>query len=205
MPNSTVTPMPTIGVDQAYIAKLLTDTAEGCTYDTPVALLGLTSVNVTESGEIGKFFADNGLYATYANPSSKEVEFSVAEVEPQNLALMTGATYANGLYSTSSEDKAPKFAFGYRRLRSDGSYRYVWLLKGSFRVGNESAETKGENVNFQGQTVRYVAENRVYDKRDRNCCDDNDPDLIEGVNAAKIATEWFKDPNADFMSGSVSA
>ena len=201
MPNNSFTPMPTIGVDMAYIAEVTADTMESCTYGTPIALPGLTKVSVSESGDIGKFYADNGLYATYANPSAKEVEFTAADVEPATLAKMTGATYADGLYSTTSEDKAPKFAFGYRRLRSDGSYRYVWLLKGSFRVGNEDSETKGESVNFQTQSVRYVAENRIFDKRDRNRVDDNDPNLAEGIDAAKIAAEWFKDPDAKFLSG----
>ncbi|MCI8554570.1 MAG: hypothetical protein HFJ80_06455 [Clostridiales bacterium] len=199
MENNNFAPMPTIGVDGLCIAELTADTKESCTYQDKIDLPGVTRISVTGSGEFGKFYADNGLYASYNNPSAKEVEFSAADISPATLAKMTGASYENGLLSSTSEDKAPKFALGYRRLRSDGSYRYVWLLKGSFRMGNEDSETKTDNVSFQVQPVRFVAENRIFDRRDRNQCDDNDPNLPETVDAAKIAAEWFKDPNAAFL------
>jgi len=200
MPNNTTyTPAPGIGVDMACIAKVLTDTKDGCTYDDTVFLPGLTTANISNSGDIGKFHADNGLFATYSNPGEKALEFAVADIEPKTCAEMTGAEYENGLYSTNSANKAPEYAFGYRRLKSDGSYRYVWLLKGKFRIGNISNETKGASVNFQTQTVQFVAQNRIFDGRDQNRVDDNDPNLPADIDTAIIEAIWFENPNAAFI------
>ena len=47
----------------------------------------------------------------------------------------------------------PYVAIGFRSMKSNGSYRYVWLYKGKFIDPEDNNETKGDSINFQSETI----------------------------------------------------
>ena len=52
-----------------------------------------------------------------------------------------------------ANDTAPEGALGFRTLKSDGTYKYCWLLKGVFTDPEEENETKGDSINFQSDEL----------------------------------------------------
>jgi hypothetical protein len=51
------------------------------------------------------------------------------------------------------DDTPPWVAIGFRTLKSNGKYRYVWLYKGRFADPEDNNETKADSINFQSDTI----------------------------------------------------
>jgi len=54
----------------------------------------------------------------------------------------------------ADNDTPPWVAIGFRTLKSNGKYRYVWLYKGRFSDPEDNNETKADSINFQSDTIR---------------------------------------------------
>jgi uncharacterized protein YjdB len=81
------------------------------------------------------------------------------------LAIVTGATIdpTTGAYITG-EDSDDEYAVGYRIKLTDGTYRYVWRLKGTFsNVPDENSNTESNNVDTQNQTVIFTGTKTIYE------------------------------------------
>lgn len=48
------------------------------------------------------------------------------------------------------------FAIGYKLEFTDGTFRYIWRLKGSFKMGDESAKQIGDGTETTNQKITYV-------------------------------------------------
>lgn len=192
-------PLPRIGVDKLYWAKLLTDTSSGATYDTPVHLKGVTSVGYNPNSQVGVFYADDGAYEAYSQDGEADVTISVADLEPQHYAELMGVTRdSNGLIKEGNNDNAPEGAIGYRTQKSNGEYRYIWFYKGKFSKPQVNAETKGNAPNFQQQEITYKGLNRDYDGYKRRRFDSDDDDLPVGLTNTILASDvsgWFSTPD----------
>ena len=54
-------------------------------------------------------------------------------------------------------DRADKyFAIGYKTKATDGTYRFVWRLKGTFAIPNESHQTENEGTDANGQELVFT-------------------------------------------------
>ncbi|MBR1737962.1 MAG: Ig domain-containing protein [Firmicutes bacterium] len=54
-------------------------------------------------------------------------------------------------------ERVPKmFAFGYKTQKTDGTVIYVWRLKGSFTVPEQTSATKDDGTDANGQTLTYT-------------------------------------------------
>ena len=60
MPNTKPEALPRVGCDQLHVAKMLTDTKEGATYDDPVHFQNVKSVGFQPGSSISTFYADDG-------------------------------------------------------------------------------------------------------------------------------------------------
>ena len=54
----------------------------------------------------------------------------------------------------AGNDVPPWVAIGFRTLKSNGNYRYVWLYKGRFSDPEDNNETKADSINFQSDTIK---------------------------------------------------
>ena len=83
-----------------------------------------------------------------------DVEINKAELTPENKADLLGhAIDDNGGVVYGDSDVPPWVAIGFRTLKSNGNYRYVWLYKGKFTDPEDNNETKGDSINFQTDTI----------------------------------------------------
>ena len=145
-----------IGCDNLVYAKMTTedtpDTAPA--YGDVTKDPGVMSININPNGSLETLFADDGPMESAATLGRIEVEIQKNELTSQNKADLLGHTIdANGAVVFADNDVPPYVAIGFRTLKSNGKYRYVWLYKGKFTEPEDNNETKGDSINFQADTI----------------------------------------------------
>lgn len=189
-----------IGCDNLVYAPMTTeDSAEQApAYGSVVRATGVMSLNINPNGSQETLFADDGPMETASTLGKIEVEIQKNELTIQNKADLLGHQIdANGCLVYGDSDIAPWMAIGFRTLKSNGKYRYVWLYKGKFSEPEDANETKGDSINFQadtikGQFTRLSYAYTVNGKSVRPWKYELDQDH-EGVDEALVDT-WFTAP-----------
>lgn len=146
-----------IGCDNLVYAPMTTeDTADAAPqYGDVVKAPGVMSVKINPNGSIETLFADDGPMETASTLGKIDVEIQKNALTSQNKADLLGHTIdAKGGVIYGDNDIAPWVAVGFRTLKSNGKYRYVWLYKGKFSEPEDSNETKGDSISFQSDTIK---------------------------------------------------
>lgn len=187
-----------IGCDNLVYAKMTTeDTPEQApAYGEVVKAPGVMSLNINPNGSQETLFADDGPMETASTLGKIEVEIQKNELNTKNKADLLGHEIDDdGALLYADNDIAPWMAIGFRTLKSNGTYRYVWLYKGKFTEPEDANETKGDSINFQadtisGQFTRLNYAYKVNNKDKRLWKYELDEESATETGKAKLAT-WF--------------
>ena len=145
---------PKIGLDNVVIAKVLSDSASGITYDTPIALKGAVNATVNPNSDVAVDYADNGPFFSASNRGNTELNLEMIDVDPDVLAMILGQKKVNGVTVETVLDQSADFAVGFRvwlagkDANGNNRYQYFWYAKGKFSVPETGGETKQESLNF---------------------------------------------------------
>jgi phi13 family phage major tail protein len=145
-----------VGLSDLHYAILTTDDATAGTiaYEAPVRIPGAIEVTINPNTSTETLFADNGPMETATSMGEIEVEVNVADLPLEVQATLFGhTTDAEGVLVRKAADSPPFIALGFKSLKSDGKYRYVWLTKGKFALPELNSKTKEDGVEFQTPTV----------------------------------------------------
>lgn len=193
-------PAPKIGVDMLYVAKVVKDDETGTEYGAPVRLPGLNNIGYDPATLSGTYSADDGTYASNTADGATVITLRVADLLSEHYAMLLGLKQTEkGVVEEGVDDNPPEMAVGWRSQKSDGTYRFVWALKGKFAKSAETYATKGgEGITYNDKELTYTALNRSFDGKKRRQLDSNDPKLPEGLTLAALsdaANGWFSDPD----------
>lgn len=145
-----------IGCDNLVYALMTTeDTATSApVYGEVKSAPGVISVNINPNASQETLFADDGPMETATTLGKIDVAINKAELTAENKADLLGHTIDDkGGVVYGDSDVSPWVAIGFRTLKSNGNYRYVWLYKGKFTDPEDNNETKGDSINFQTDTI----------------------------------------------------
>ena len=189
-----------IGCDHLVYAPMATEDTVSAepVYGEVVSAPGVMSININPNGAQETLFADDGPMETASTLGRIEVEIQKNELTVQNKADLLGHQIdAKGGLVYGDSDVSPWVAIGFRTLKSNGNYRYVWLYKGKFTEPEDANETKGDSINFQsdtisGQFTRLNKEYTVGAKKVRPWKYEMDQDHPSVDNAT--ITGWFSAP-----------
>lgn len=156
-----------IGCDNLVYAIMTTeDTVEQApAYGTVTKAPGVMSININPNGSQETLFADDGPMEVASTLGRIEVAIQKNELTTQNKSDLLGhAIDSNGALVYGDSDVPPWVAIGFRTLKSNGKYRYIWLYKGKFNEPEDNNETKGDSINFQADTIngQFVKLNKSY-------------------------------------------
>lgn len=147
--------MPLVGLSSLYYAKLTQDTSAGVTYDTPAPIAGAITAKVSPKVTSDVLYADDGAAETASALGEIEVELQVKDLPLDIHAALLGHTLGeDGVLYQKNSDTPPYVAIGFKSLKSNGNYRYVWLLKGRFQPVEENYQTKEDKTTFQTPTIK---------------------------------------------------
>lgn len=146
------------GCDNLVIAEVTQD-AKDAAYATgevttlaPVAEISKTVENSSET----HYYDNVGMIIIRAE-GSDEVTLTVPALPLATLAKVTGKaidTTTGAFLDGESVEKY--FAIGYRLRLTDGTYRYVWRLKGSFSIPDETSSTENDGTDTNNQELTFT-------------------------------------------------
>lgn len=193
-----VKPLPKIGVDMFYFAKLLTDNPgdSGPTYDTPMKLPGLVSIQFNPNAQSATFYADNGSYSSASQLGDLVLTVGLADIPLEVQATWFGQKTEDGVLE-GTQINPMDMAIGYRVKNSDGGYRYFWFKKCKAAPSQETVNTQGNSIAFQTDSITITCTMPLSDGIAYRKLDDTATGLPTGVTPAIIAAKWFTDPMWD--------
>ena len=154
-----------IGCDNA-VAAIMTEASDGTpSYGAIKALPGLMGLSINPNASTDTIFFDDGPGDTAATLGKVDVEIEKNALGTDEKAFLLGHKIdVNGGLVYGANDVPPWVAIGFRTLKSNGTYRYIWLYKGKFVDPEEANETKGDSVNFQTDKIKgnFVKLNTAY-------------------------------------------
>ncbi len=152
-----------VGVDSLYVAKITADSAAAYTTDTPEYLAPAAELRLEPAVNSETQFADNQPFDTMVAVGETAITAVITNLPPEMYAKLTGQVFdstTGRVYET--EGSADYYAFGFRRLKSNGKYRYYWFLKCKFGVPKEEATTKTDTPEFKTNEVTITALKPTY-------------------------------------------
>lgn len=118
----------------------------------PVAEISKTVENSSET-----HYYDNVGMIIIRSEGSDEITLTVPALPLATLADITGKQTdpTTGAF-IDGEAVEKYYAIGYRLRLTDGSYRYVWRLKGSFSIPDETSATENDGTDTNNQELTYT-------------------------------------------------
>ena len=153
------------GCDNFVCARVIKDDKTGFATGPVTVVAPIASVAKTSEVSSETHYYDNTGLIQIRAVGVDTVTFVVPAMYLDKLAMVTGAYIdpQTGAYM-SGEDTDEEFAVGYRLKLTDGSYRYVWRLKGTFSgVPVENSNTESNSVDTQNQQVVYSGTKTIYE------------------------------------------
>ena len=154
--------MSTIGLDKLYYAPITEASETGYeTYGSPVAIPGVQSADFTINISTVKNYADDGTFEEVREFVDGTIAIGAAGLSAATLQALTGATTdGKNIVISSDEDDPPLVAVGFRSLRADHTYEYIWLYRVKFTIPQKNYATKGENISFSNLSIEGTINRR---------------------------------------------
>lgn len=138
-----------ISVEKPTFFPLEDETADFPTYGTPIVMGTAVNISPDFSYETAQDYGDGVVQDQFTAFGGATVTLEANGYTQEVLAKMTGGKTAKGGTLRAGNDIAPDGAFAYRRLKTNGKYRYTVLFKGQFALtGDETSTLEGTTVNF---------------------------------------------------------
>lgn len=145
------------GVDNLVYAEVLTDDSEGYTTGEVKSLAPVAEISKsTETSSETKYY-DNLPAIVINSEGSDEIGVTCAIPDLATFADITGKTIDEDTGALIDSERDPKyFAIGYRFKMTDGTYRYVWRLKGMFAIPDETSATEDDGTDGNNIELTYT-------------------------------------------------
>ena len=123
-----------MGLKDIHIAILSEDTASGATYEAPEKLERAISAKLSPKSNTENIYSDDSVEDVIAAFEGVDVEIEVNQLSLASRAKLQGAKVVKGVLIENKNDIPPTIALGFKSKKTNGKYRYVWLLKGKFEL-----------------------------------------------------------------------
>lgn len=146
------------GCDNLVIAEVTQDSLdETYTTGTVNTLAPVAEISKTVETNSETHYYDNIGMITVHSEGSDEITLTVPALPLNVIAFVTGKRIDTTTNAFIDGEATPKyFAIGYRLRLTDGKYRYVWRLKGTFSIPDETSSTENDGVDTNNQQLVYT-------------------------------------------------
>ena len=178
--------MPLIGLDNLYYAVMTTDTSGGVTYLAPTKIANAINIKVDPKQNSSTLYADNGPSETITAMGEISVEIECADITIDDQAVLLGHTVTGGVIVRKTTDTAPYVAIGFKSKKSNGKYRYSWVVKGKFEEPGVENSTAEDKPKFQTPKLKGTFIMRAFDNMWNRTADEDQASYVETT-----GTNWF--------------
>ena len=155
--------MSQVGLKDLHFAVLEKDENGEIKYKDVEKLIGGINATINPNVNTQELYADDRLFESEATIGKIDVEIETADLDIKKRAKLTGSKIKDGVLVENVSDTAPYIALGFKSKKSNGKYRYVWLLKGKASPMSEDFSTKTENVEHRTPKISFTFMPRAYD------------------------------------------
>ena len=148
------------GVDSLYVAEVTKDDNEadgGYTCETPIYLSPVAEIGKTTDSSSEAHYYDNKAMIVVNSESADKISITMAPPELKKLAKIIGKSFdaTTGMF-VDGERQNKYFAIMYRTKGTDGKYRYVSRLKGTFSIPEESNATENDGTDTTNTSIEFT-------------------------------------------------
>jgi phi13 family phage major tail protein len=150
------------GVEGLVYAEVIkdnnsTEQGEGYVTGTVKPLAGVAEISKTTESSNEPHYYDNIPAVVVSSTGSDEITISASAIPLDVLADITGQYYDSATGTFVEKERAPKyFAIGYQTKTTDGDVMYVWRLKGSFNIPDQTNVTEDDGTDANGQELTFT-------------------------------------------------
>lgn len=145
------------GVEGLVYAPIIEDTRDNFSTGAVKELAGVAEIGRTTDSTNEAHYYDNIPAVIVSSTGSDEVTISASAIPLDILADITGQAYDSdtGMF-VEQERKPGYFALGYITQDTNGNNYYVWRLKGTFNIPDQTNTTKTDGTDANGQEITYT-------------------------------------------------
>jgi phi13 family phage major tail protein len=150
------------GVEGLVYAEVIkdnnsTEQGEGYVTGTVKPLAGVAEISKTTESSNEPHYYDNIPAVVVSSTGSDEITISASAIPLDVLADITGQYYDSATGTFVEKERAPKYiAIGYQTKTTDGDVMYVWRLKGSFNIPDQTNVTEDDGTDANGQELTFT-------------------------------------------------
>ena len=154
------------GTDNLVVAEVLYDDNEigsGFVTGTVIPLAPVAEIaKTTETSSEAKYY-DNKPALVINSEGADTITLTVSALHLATVALVSGKQIDSETGALLDGESIPKYyALGYRLRLTDGTYRYVWRYKGSFRIPDETSQTENAGTDSNNQQLVYTGISTIH-------------------------------------------
>lgn len=151
------------GVDNFYIAPVTQDDKDGYVTGTPVYFQPVQEIGKSTDSASEAHYYDNKALIVVNSESADTIQITMTPPMLDQLAQITGKSFDDetGMY-VDGERQNQYFAIMYRTKGTDGKYRYVSRLKGTFNIPEETVSTENDGTDTTNTQVTFTGVYTAY-------------------------------------------
>ena len=151
------------GVEGLVYAEVLTDDKNGITFGEVKDLAGVAEIGKTTESTSEAHYYDNIPAVIITSTGADTITISASAIPLDVLAEITGQTYDATTDMFIEEEREQKhFAIGYQTKTTDGQIIFVWRLKGSFNIPDQTNGTENAGTDANGQELTFTGINTIH-------------------------------------------
>lgn len=170
--------MAQVGLKDLHFATLTEDSTDNLTYATPEPLVGAINATISPSVNTQEVYADDQLWESVSALGKIDVEIETADLDLTTRAKVLGNKIVDGVLVENKSDIPPHIALGFKSLKSNGKYRYVWLLKGIAQPMAEEFSTKKDSIEHKTPKLKLTFMPRLNDGDWKRTADEDSEDFL---------------------------
>lgn len=150
------------GVEGLVYAEVTKDNnsseqGEGYVTGTVKELAGVAEISKSTESSNEAHYYDNLPAVVVSSTGSDEITISASAIPLDVLADITGQYYDSATGMFVEKERTPKyFAIGYKTKTTDGDVMYVWRLKGTFNIPDQTSQTENDGTDANGQEITFT-------------------------------------------------
>ena len=151
------------GVSDLVYAEVTKDDSTGYTTGPVKSLAGVAEISKATNSSSETHYYDNLPAIVVQSMTSDEITINASAIPLEVLAELKGQTYDSetGTY-IEAEGVQKTWAIGYKTQNTKGEEYYVWRLKGSITVGDETHQTKNDGTDTNGQELTFTGISTIH-------------------------------------------
>ena len=151
------------GVEGLVYAEVTKDDKTGITFGEVKDLAGVAEISKSSDSASEAHFYDNIPAVVITSTGADTVTISASAIPLDVLADITGQTYDSTTGTYIEEERQQKyFAIGYQTKNTDDEKVYVWRLKGTFNIPDQTNATENEGTDANGQELVYTGISTIH-------------------------------------------